>query len=72
MVEELLPGFLPGWRHMNKTRRVEESPRSKDEGQTRAKIEKEGEIMTGATKSNIQEKRGAEHLTARHLVSFLG
>jgi hypothetical protein len=29
-VEELLPGFPPGWRHMNKMRKVKEGPLSRD------------------------------------------
>jgi hypothetical protein len=29
-VEELLLGFPPGWRHMNKTRKVKEGPLSRD------------------------------------------
>jgi hypothetical protein len=36
----------------------------------RAKIEKEGETITEATKLNVQEKKGAEHLTTHHLDSF--
>jgi hypothetical protein len=34
------------------------------------KVKEEGETITGATKSNIQEKKGAEHLTTHHLDSF--
>jgi hypothetical protein len=30
MVEELLPGFSPGRRHINKTRKVKEGPLSRD------------------------------------------
>jgi hypothetical protein len=37
-----------------------------------AKIKKKGETTTGAIKLNVQEKKGAEHLTTHHLDSFQG